>query len=116
MICPECKSATVSKIEGDTLLIECPECGWLIVSSCIDPIYEDTTEYEILIGANNQTTKDLLKVVTSIAGSNFISAKKIIESPGTILIKGQAPQIKEAAINLLKAKMNFDIVPNFPYL
>lgn len=115
MICPECKSPTVSSIEGSSLVIECPECGWSIATTYTDPIYEDKAIYTVTMGEGNAPTRELLKVVSSIAGANYIAAKRIIETPGSILSQGSAVDVRDAIKKLSDTGASFDVDPAFPY-
>lgn len=115
MNCPECNNATISKVEGSSLVIECQECGWSIATSHIDPIYEDETIYSISTGPNSTTSKEALKAVSRIVGGNFISAKRLLETPGSPLIEGKAPVIKECLEALACAGVDFDVKPAFPF-
>ena len=115
MICPVCKSPTVSSIEGSSLVIECPECGWSIATTYTDPVYEDEAVYTITMGEGNAPTKELLKVVSSIAGVNYIAAKRIIETPGAFLAQGSAVDVRDAIKKLSDFGASFGVDPDFPY-
>ncbi len=115
MNCPECNAATISRIEGSSLVIECPDCGWSVVTSYIDPMYEDQTVYSVRVGINETPGKEALKAVSHIAGGNFISAKHILETPGSELIEGKAPVVKSCLEELAGAGVNFVVTPEFPF-
>ena len=36
-------------IEGATQGWRCPDCGWSIITTYIDPIYSDVTEYSLYV-------------------------------------------------------------------
>lgn len=115
MNCPECNAPTISKIEGSSLVIECPECGWSIATSHIDPIYEDETIYLVRVGLNKTSSKEALKAVACITGGNFISAKSLLETPGSKLIEGKAPVVKKCLEDLTAAGVGFEVCPEFPF-
>lgn len=113
MNCPECNASTISKIEGSSLVIECSKCGWSIATSRIDPIYEDETIYLVHVGLNKTPSKEALKAVARITGGNFVSAKRLLETPGSKLIEGKAPVIKKCLEDLTAAGVSFDVNPEF---
>ncbi len=115
MNCPKCNAFTVSKIVGSSLVIECSECDWSIATSYIDPMYEDDTIYSIRIGLNKAPDKEALKAVSHITGGNFISAKNLLETPGSKLIEEKAPVIRSCLEELTAAGVIFDVSPEFPF-
>ncbi len=116
MNCPKCNSSTISKIEGSTLIIKCTECEWSVATSYVDPIYEDETVYIVRVGQVLNPNKEQLKAVSSVAGVNFIAAKKTLETPGATLIEGLAPEIKESVAKLSESNVAITIEPEYPYL
>lgn len=115
MICPECGSDTISRIEGSSLVIECPKCGWSVATSHIDPIFEDETVYTVTVANGNVPDKAALKAVSSVIGENYIAAKRALESPGTVLLRGRAPEVRECVDRLTDSNVAFEVSPRFPY-
>ena len=116
MSCPVCNSATISKVEGSTLVIECTQCEWSVATSYIDPIYEDETIYTVLADQVLSPSKEQLKAVSSVIGDNFIAAKKLLKTSGATLTKGLASEIKESVEKLLDSGVAISIDPEYPYL
>ena len=76
MICKECKGKMNWKIEDSTQGWWCPVCGWSIVTTYIDDIDMDDTEYSLYIINMKEIDKEKIKLVAKIANVNFVIAKK----------------------------------------
>ena len=42
----------------------CPACGWNIITTYIDKLYQDNTEYSIFIKKINNIDKDKIKLIS----------------------------------------------------
>lgn len=93
----------------------CTNCDWNVVTSYIEPIYEDVTIYEILSDCNIQAGVDQLKTISKIKNVNFIEAKHVLETKGNLIYKGKAVDIKEIRDKLDKGMIEYYITPEFPY-
>ena len=60
MICEKCKGKMNWSIEGATQGWRCPMCGWNIITTYIEDIDRDETEYSLYI--KNVTEVDVEKI------------------------------------------------------
>lgn len=114
MNCEKCGKEMISRVDGSSLVIECPNCGWNIVTTYIEPVYEDQKTYRLLVLPGNPSTKPVLSAVSKAAGVNFLGAKPIIENGGCIF-EGAALEIVEKKHLLDEALIAYAIEPDFPY-
>ena len=47
MKCLKCGSEAVVKAGSSEIIMECPECGWKAVTTCMSEIEDDLTRYSI---------------------------------------------------------------------
>lgn len=84
MVCEKCKAAVNWFSEDFVQGWRCPDCGWSLVTTNIDRIYEDITEYSIYITNVNAVNDKMIKTVAGIAGVNFVRARNMLmERHGT---------------------------------
>ena len=98
------------------LMIVCPKCGWNVVTTVSPEIVEDEKEYGIYLDGPQNASREALKVVSQIIGSNYLAAKKALSAePGSLLIADKALRIKRFARALNGAGLRYEIKPSFPY-
>ena len=93
----------------------CPICGWGVVTTYIDEIYLDKTEYSIFIKNVTNINKDKIKLISKISGVNYIVAKQMLEKDSICILKSQAIDIKKAICELENADIPFEVTPEFNY-
>lgn len=93
----------------------CTNCGWNVVTSYIEPIYEDVTTYNVFSSRNIQVGVEQLKAISKIKNINFIEAKHVLETEGNLIYKGKAVEIKEVRDKLEKNMVEYYMKPEFPY-
>ncbi|MDE6973504.1 MAG: hypothetical protein K2P38_10450 [Lachnospiraceae bacterium] len=104
MLCEKCKTNMIYIRENSVQGWLCPVCGWEILTTYIDKMLQDMTEYSVCIKNIANIDKDKIKVISQIAGVNYIAAKQILEKEGTCILKAKAIDIKEAICKLLVSK------------
>lgn len=52
MICKKCGHKMNDYIKSSSWVWECPECGYSLATTYIDPIYEDRAKYKITLLPN----------------------------------------------------------------
>jgi predicted nucleic acid-binding Zn-ribbon protein len=98
------------------LMVVCPKCGWNVVTTVSPEIVEDEKEYGIYLDGPQNASREALKVVSQIIGSNYLAAKKALSAePGSLLIADKALRIKRLARALNGADLRYEIKPSFPY-
>lgn len=93
----------------------CPACGWGVRTTYIDEIYQDITEYSIFIQKVTNITQKKIKVISKIAGVNYLGAKRILENDDICILKAKAIDIKTAICELESANIPFEVRPEFKY-
>ena len=113
VICEVCGSLMEYFIEGHSQGWKCKKCDNEFVTTYIEPIDLDVTEYEISI-LKAEKAKENFKIISKITGENYLKVKQILESCG-LIYKGQARKIKEITETLDKANIGYKISPQFIY-
>ena len=115
MLCEKCKTNMIHVHENSLQGWSCPVCGWGILTTHIDKIQQDMTEYSICIKGIANIDKDKIKVISQIAGANYIVAKQMLEQEGICILKAKAIDIKKAKYELENVNIPFEITPEFDY-
>ena len=115
VICDKCGREMNYKIESSTQGWFCDYCGWNIVTSFIKPIDEDTETYCIFICNDNEKSIRKIKCIAQISGENYVKAKELLNSDGSLLCKGDAKSVKQTIQMLVQNKIRFTVEPEFPY-
>ena len=94
MICEKCKGKMNWSIEGATQGWRCPMCGWNIITTYIEDIDRDETEYSLYIKNVTEVDAEKIKFVAKTANVNFVIAKQMLEKREACILKAKAPKIK----------------------
>lgn len=115
MVCEKCKGELYWRIESATQGWWCPGCGWNVVTTYIDEIYADTTEYRLCIRNVQETDKEIIKFVAKTANVNFLIAKQMLQKKEVCILKAKAPEIKATIAKLKELNIDFNVCPMFKY-
>jgi len=115
MVCKKCESKMNWSIKDSTQGWSCPVCGWNIITTYIDDISLDMTEYSLYIKNVLEIDKEKIKFVAKTANVNYIIAKKMLEEKEVCILKAKALEIKETIDKLQELKIEFSISPLFKY-
>lgn len=115
MLCEKCKSNMIHIQENSVQGWSCPVCGWRALTTYIDKIHQDITEYSIFTKNVENINKDKIKVISRIAGVNYIVAKQMLEKEGICILKAKAVDIKNAMYELENVNIPFEVTPEFNY-
>lgn len=115
MVCEKCKGELNWRIEGATQGLWCPKCGWNVVTTYIDEIHADMTEYRLYIRNVQEIDKEKIKFVAKTANVNFIIAKQMLQKREVCILKARAPEIKAAISKLQELNIDFNVSPMFKY-
>jgi len=114
-LCEKCGNEMIPIKKDSTVGMVCPNCGYGVVTSFIDPIYEDYQEYEIYLTEGNTVTKDNYFLIQSLTNMSMLEMKHLFETTPFLLFKGLAPEVKELKGKLDECSINYSIVPEFKY-
>ena len=115
MLCEKCKTNMIHVCENSVQGWSCPVCGWGTLTTYIDKIHQDMTEYSICTKSITNIDKDKIKVISKIAGVNYIVAKQMLEKEGICILKAKAVDIKKAICELENVNIPFEVTPEFNY-
>lgn len=115
MICEKCKKKMKWSIEGATQGLRCPTCGWNIITTYIDDINTDETEYSLYIEKVTEVDTEKIKFVAKTANVNFVIAKQMLEKKEACILKAKAPGIKAVIAKLQGLDIDFSVNPSFKY-
>ncbi|MCF0228924.1 MAG: hypothetical protein HUJ76_04425 [Parasporobacterium sp.] len=125
IICEKCGEQMICINQERTAGMACPKCGWGWVTSHFDKIDTDRTDYSIFLKPGNPTVIVNIKLIASLCSVNFIEAKNILQANVDTCIYtatnessadySKAGKVKHIASILKAAKLDFYIMPDFPY-
>ena len=115
MICEKCRTNMDRVCEKSVQGWKCPVCGWGTLTTYIDKIHQDMTEYSICTKSVGNIDKDKIKVISQIAGVNYIDAKQMLKKEGVCILKAKAIDVKRAVCALKNVNIPFEIIPEFNY-
>ena len=113
--CPLCNHELVPIKEGSSIGVRCSHCEYSVVTSYIDPIYEDENTYTLLLEADNTFNKNNIKIISKISGQNYIQLKKLVSSVPVVIAEGKAVDILSIKKILDESNIHYSISPKFPY-
>ena len=114
VLCEKCGEEMIPIDDKRSVGMTCPKCGWGWVTSYFEPYETDMTQYSIVI-QGNEATRAAIKVVSDIAGVNFLQANKLLKQPEAVVFEGRAAEVLEKKKVLIENKISFKITPDFPY-
>lgn len=112
ILCEKCGSEMRRIDELCTVGMDCPNCGWCLVTT--NPIISDRQTYNIFLNSNKSSLNHI-KLISSIANCNYITAKKLIESAPVPIFCGSAIEVRSIKKKLEDADVTYSIEPKFPY-
>lgn len=115
MKCEKCKKDMIQKKKGNVQGWICPVCGWNILTTYLDDIYIDNTEYSIFIKDANGINNDKIKFIAKLCGVNYIIAKKLLMTKNVYVFKAKAPIVKGVINELYNLGVKFEVKPPFIY-
>lgn len=115
MICEKCKGKMNWISEGSTQGYRCPVCGWNIITTYIEDINSDKTEYSLYIKNVTEVDIEKIKFVAKTTNVNFLIAKRILERREACILKAQTPKIRIVIERLQELQIDFYVEPSFDY-
>ena len=115
MMCEVCKKDMVPVRRNSVQGWSCPNCGWGVLTTYIDEIYQDMTEYCVYVRNVDNVDKNKIKVVSQIAGVNYHTARQMLVDGDVCVLKAKAPEIKNAIDKLQEAEIPFEVTPEFVF-
>lgn len=102
-------------IEGATQGWRCPACGWNIITTYVDEINVDETEYSLYIRNVQEIDKEKIKFIAKTANVNFVIAKQMLQETEVCILKAKAPDIKVIIAKLQELNIDFNVSPMFKF-
>lgn len=115
MVCENCKTSMNWFSENSVQGWRCSGCGWSVVTTDIDNIYKDMTQYSIYIKKVNNANMEQIKIIAKIAGVNYLAAKQMLMENHACILKDNAPKVKDAIKKLKQRNIPFKVRPQFEY-
>lgn len=94
---------------------KCPSCNWEILTTYIAEMYQDMTYYSIYVKNMVNIDNNKIKVISKIAGVNYLDARQMLIKGDMCVLKAKAVEIKSAVEKLQKAGISFEVIPKFNY-
>ncbi|MBR2801315.1 MAG: hypothetical protein IKE21_01820 [Erysipelotrichaceae bacterium] len=113
--CPICNQDLIPFTEGSSTGVRCSHCDYSIVTTYIEPMYEDENIYTVTIEAGNRADKRTLKTVSRITGKNYVQVIQCLNSSPTVIAEGRAADIAEIKSEFDSCGIKYSISPDFPY-
>ena len=115
MLCERCRTSMIYFCKNSVHGWACKNCGWEVITTYIDQMHQDRTEYCIYIKRMKIIDKDKIKLVAEISGVNYIMARKMLWEGEFCVQKAKAKDIKSIIDKLKNADIPFEVVPEFYY-
>lgn len=115
MICEKCGHEMQYFNEYSTQGWKCPECGWGVATTYIDPMHEDDNIYEIIISSENEVSKEAISLLKGSANLTTPEAIKLLKTGNYVFFTGKASSVMEKKSELESAGVKYEIIPDFPW-
>lgn len=116
IFCEKCGAEMLPIDPNKPIGMKCPKCGWGWATTYIEPIKEDTTDYSVVLLADNVLSKKSIKTISGICGISFLQSKKMIENAPASLFVGKAEAVKKVIAALDISSISYRVEPDFPYI
>lgn len=113
--CEKCGGEMKKLQEGSTQGFFCGSCGWSVVTTYIDPIRQDHTEYAVFADVSNTLKANQLKVLNKITGQNLLQIKKSLQQEKQLVYRGSATEVYAVLCALKSCEIVCEVKPAFPY-
>lgn len=115
MRCNKCNNEMKRYIEGSSLILRCPNCGYSVATTYMDPINADETIYSVIVNGKNEISIDNVKLISQIMNSNYITARNSLIAGPFKVSEGRATSILSVKKQLDDRGINYVITPEFKY-
>jgi hypothetical protein len=93
--------------------MQCESCGWGFVTTYIEPIHLDETEYTLCIAPIATPSIEIIRCIANTLMCNYLNTKERLTNE--IVLKNKAVTIRDLARALHKCNINYTITPDYPY-
>lgn len=117
-ICEKCGTPIVKRLPDDTIGtygIICPNCGWGAITTYMDPICMDQTQYSILLLKGNDPSIEIIRAVNKVSHRNLVKSRQLIESAPQVIYEGEALEVHGMKEILDAEAVLYRIEPDYPY-
>jgi hypothetical protein len=112
-ICEKCGHEMSYYMSTSECGMLCESCGWGFVTTYIEPIYLDKTEYTLCIAPIETPSIEVIRCIANTLMCNYLNAKERLTNE--IVLKNKAVTIRDLARALHKCNINYTITPDYPY-
>lgn len=113
--CLKCGGEVTITREAIFFTATCDDCGEIAMATYTDPFDEDSTKYTLVAQGASKASPEALKMLSKIAGLNYLQLKAQLESGSMTVCEGLAREIAEKAEMLQGTGIHYTILPDFPY-
>lgn len=93
----------------------CPNCGWNILTTFLDDIFTDVTEYTVDLKVDEKIDLDKVRVVSKVSGISYALAREYLKDGKACIFHGKAVDVQKVVSDLLKCEVLFEVTPPFEY-
>ena len=115
VLCEKCGAEMRPIDPNKPVGMTCPKCGWGWATSYIDPIVEDAVNYTVVLLDGNISSREVIKTISGITGTNFLQAKKMIENAPAKVFVGKAVAVRNVLNEFKASSISYKVDPPFPY-
>ena len=113
--CEKCKGELTSRTTNRLNGLYCENCHqWAVVTTYIPEIQLDEQIYKLYLMDNHTVDLSTIKYIAQISNSNFLEAKRLLNTPHPMIYEGKAFQTAEIIKKLSNAQLKFICIPEFP--
>lgn len=110
--CERCGGKLKLFKEASAQGLKCYDCGWSVVTTHIADIKLDEIEYRVSCVGDYKNVAHL-KIVSDVAGCNFLVARKELQSGRFLVFVGQAEEVLRVRNALVNVGIECSISPDF---
>lgn len=115
-VCPNCGSKIIERKIGSSLVIKCTKCDYSVATSNVDLIFEDDTNYSIILEEGNAVNLKVISIIKKLTKLSTSEAVDIIKNNCPYIIcKGNAVLVKEIKTELDTTGISYSISPSFEW-
>ncbi|WP_445571471.1 hypothetical protein [Pseudomonas sp. E102] len=115
MLCERCGGDLKIFKEASAQGVRCADCGWSVVTTHIEEIKLDEVEYSVSC-VGDYKSEAHVRVVSDVAGCNFLVSRKKLQSGSFLVFVGQAEEVLRVRNALVSVGIECNISPDFKWV
>lgn len=120
--CPIChkqlqweEKESSGSVEFYTIGSYCKNCNRWILTTSVSKLERDNTIYNIVLLEKENLNRKQLNLIKKASNKSVEEVKELLENITPILFQGKAKEIKRKIELLNEIKINYEIIPPFPF-